>query len=72
MDKLRLHFVLLSEAIKARFKKNVRPQCNATFMATAQSSTIVEKWYSIFLKTVAKCNILIYTFQCLPCSPSEL
>ncbi len=30
--------------------KNARPQCNATFMATAQSITIVEKWYSIFEK----------------------
>ncbi len=57
---------------EARFRKNVRPQCNATFMATAQSSTIVHKWYSIFLKMVGKCNILIYTFQCLSCTPSEL
>ncbi len=44
-------------------EKNVRPQCNATFTATAQSSTIVENWYSFFLKTVAKCNLLIYTFR---------
>ncbi len=33
-------------------EKNVRPQCNATFMATVQSSTIVDIWYSIFLSMV--------------------
>ncbi len=46
-----------SGVLKARFRKNVRPQCNATFMATVPSSYIVENWYSIFLKTVAKCNM---------------
>ncbi len=50
--------------LEARFRKNVRPQCNATFMATALSSSIVENMSSFEKKEVWNALLtLIFFYQ---------